>query len=264
MKIPACCWLLAAAFLPPVHPHGDLPLLTFTIRAREFAASADGRATLARVEARCRDSLPDKVRVAVRDGAFADLLAKWGGRGQVDLAQHVFATLGAEGGSHDPARCEVCATLIHDAVHGEPAALQSLAANDDGILPITAHGFLAIERAGAFRAPPRPAADIPFLERALAGRDSSVARRIGLERIDLDGDGSCETSRVDADDDGTFELYHVDRDQDGAFEVDAEEAEPGKYRVRAVDARTQAVQRAAEERAAPASRPSTGTDRRDG
>ncbi len=226
-----CCALMAITLW---HPHGKLPLWTYTVRARDWLDSKPGVAAKAVVEARILAALGGS-SAGLPPGAITKTVRDWAGRGQVDLVQHVLALMADQPLAPDLLvahlrSCLICRVLVRDARHGDPDPVAKLPRGKNGILPITAHAFLTIPRPGLVVPKAGAPADEAFLL-ALTKRDHAVARHIGYERLDVDGDGWPETERLDIDDDGTFEVYHVDRDGDGAFESEARREKDGTWKI---------------------------------
>ncbi|MBI4879865.1 MAG: hypothetical protein HY812_09445 [Planctomycetes bacterium] len=222
--------LLVAPSPANAHPHGDPTLWTLRDRLLAFFTSKAGHVALEACEARGARAAAER-GAPLPQGALRATLLRWAGRGQVDLAQHVAANAGEA--AHDLAACEICSTALHDAALGDPPALAALAPGRGGIIPVTAHAFLAAPRPGRAWQPaaaPRAPAGEDFL-RHVAGQEHAVRRGAGLERLDADGDGSAESERADTNGDGSFDCYHVDRDRDGVFEVTFERMESGLWRM---------------------------------
>ncbi len=224
------------------HPHEPPPLWQVRDRVCAFLASKPGGAALEACAARIARAAVEQ-GIALQAGPVRATLQLWAERGQVALVQHVLASDGRE---HALAACEICSTVIHDALHGDPRSIARQPCGSGGILPVTDSTFLAAVRPGRDWQAPATGQE-PANERFLphvTERDHRVQHGVGLERIDADGDGSAETERLDQDGDGSFDCYRVDRDRDGVFEASFERAESGLWKIVFHDRLLQELRRA--------------------
>lgn len=262
--------LAGAAFVSIPHPHGKLPLWTYTQRARRYLDGKAGNMTIAALDAAFLNAT-DRASSRPAPGTFAKHARLWAERGQVDLLGHLLdlgndAAVDGKVITPHLRMCEICRVFAHDAIFNDPPSVRATPPGKNGILPITAHNFLVINRDFSKlgfdiidfnkAASAKPAffsdtnihksnpADIH--KTGIEAIDSAVRRKIGFLRFDLDGDGSAETEALDLDDDGKFEIYHVDRNRDGAFELEASRGEDGKWKITESGALLDAHQRALE------------------
>lgn len=262
---------LGGVSLLGAHPHGELLLWKQVALLRAHLESAPGQQALGRLD-QLFGGTDGRPPSAAGTGAAAGLASRWAGRGQVDLVVHLLrraAQIDRTEVGVDPhtSRCEICVVFRHDAIHGDPAEVAALPPGKNGILPITAHAFLLVERAALVRPEQKdgttPAAEsfLPHID----ALDDRVLWGIGVERLDVDGDGTAETERFDRDDDGRFDTYHVDRDRDGVFEAEFVRTPEGRWKFAAHDRLLRQLRRArAATRTAPArstpDQPSAGRD----